>query len=315
MSGVIDLTRVPSPQVVEPLDFETILAAMKTDLLARYPAALDAVVLESEPAAKILEVCAYRELLVRQRVNDAARAIMLAYASGADLDHLAAGKEVARLAGETDARLRLRVQQANHLLAAAGPFGAYVQLALGADASIADVSAYSPAPGQVAVIVLAPQFLPEADVSPDKALLGSAAFPALAVPSGQAVILQGPTDPALLAVLSALNEEDTRPATDAVVVRAPSLKAYAIDATLYLYPGPDAATVLAQAGAALDAYLASVHHISYDVTRAGIIGALWSAGGVQDVALNAPSSNIEAGPADLVLCTGQALRAAAARIQ
>ena len=51
------------------------------------PAAFTALV-ESDPAWTILEVAAYRELLLRQRINDASRAVMLAFATGADLEHL-----------------------------------------------------------------------------------------------------------------------------------------------------------------------------------------------------------------------------------
>ncbi|PJN94872.1 baseplate assembly protein, partial [Amaricoccus sp. HAR-UPW-R2A-40] len=94
--GAIDLSRLPPPDVVERLDFETILGAMKADLIARAPDLAPALALESEPAVKILEVAAYRELLLRARINDAARAVMIATATGADLDHLAALFGVAR---------------------------------------------------------------------------------------------------------------------------------------------------------------------------------------------------------------------------
>ena len=72
----VDLSRLVAPTVVETLDFETIFAAMLADLQAR-DSAFSALV-ESDPAYKILEVAAYRELLIRQRVNDAGRAVMLA---------------------------------------------------------------------------------------------------------------------------------------------------------------------------------------------------------------------------------------------
>ena len=91
----IDLSTLPPPSVVETLDFEAILAAMLADLQARDPAFTALV--ESDPAYKILEVCAYRELLIRQRVNDAARATMLAYATGADLEQIGALFGVTRL--------------------------------------------------------------------------------------------------------------------------------------------------------------------------------------------------------------------------
>lgn len=91
----IDLSQLPAPTIVESLDFESILATMLADLQAREPTFTALV--ESDPAYKILEVCAYRELLIRQRVNDAARGVMLAYATGADLDQIGALFNVKRL--------------------------------------------------------------------------------------------------------------------------------------------------------------------------------------------------------------------------
>ena len=49
-------------------------------------------------------------MLLRNRINIAARGQLLAYAAGTDLDHLAAFYGVERLAGEGDERLRLRIQ-------------------------------------------------------------------------------------------------------------------------------------------------------------------------------------------------------------
>jgi phage-related baseplate assembly protein len=45
----------------------------------------------------LLEENCYRELLLRQRVNEAARAVMVAYSVGSDLDQLAANFNVERL--------------------------------------------------------------------------------------------------------------------------------------------------------------------------------------------------------------------------
>ena len=91
----IDLSRLAAPDVVEVLDYEVILAEMLADLRAR-DSAFTALT-EADPAYKILEVAAYRELLIRQRINEAARSVMLAYAAGADLDQIAANFGVARL--------------------------------------------------------------------------------------------------------------------------------------------------------------------------------------------------------------------------
>ncbi len=87
----IDLSQLPAPDVVEELDFETILAERKATLISLYPeegqdAVARTLALESEPIVKLLQENAYREVIWRQRVNEAARAVMLAYASGSDLD-------------------------------------------------------------------------------------------------------------------------------------------------------------------------------------------------------------------------------------
>ena len=80
----IDLSRLPPPSVVEPLDYEAILASLIGDVRSLFPDfSAD---LESDPVQKVLESFAYRELLGRQRSNDAARSVMLAYATGSDLE-------------------------------------------------------------------------------------------------------------------------------------------------------------------------------------------------------------------------------------
>ena len=76
--SMIDLSTVTAPQVVEALDFEAIFAQLKAELLARLPGVADVLELESEPLTKLIESHAYRELLYRARVNDAARRQLLA---------------------------------------------------------------------------------------------------------------------------------------------------------------------------------------------------------------------------------------------
>lgn len=313
MTAVIDLSRLPAPAVVEALDFETILAAMKTDLLSRDPA-LDASSLESDPSAKILEVCAYRELLLRQRVNDAARAVMLAYSSGADLDHLGAGRETERLDGESDSAFRARIQGAYYRTAAAGPAGAYRQISLAAHASVVDVSVTSLADGQVTVTVLAWHLVDEGQADATAVAQGRAAFPGIAAPAGQVVIIAPAGSAPLLAVQAALNDEFARPLTDAVVVRPPEVRPFTVESTLVLYPGPDSAPVLAESTGDLAAYLASVRRIGYDVTLAGLLDALVVAG-VQNVRLAAPTADLIVGPTQLALCLGVAIQTAEGRTQ
>ncbi len=93
--ATIDLSLLPAPTVVDPLDYESLLADRKATLISLYPeeqreAIARTLTLESEPIVKLLQENAYRELLLRQRVNEAAQAVMLGYASGSDLDQLGA---------------------------------------------------------------------------------------------------------------------------------------------------------------------------------------------------------------------------------
>jgi len=61
-----DLTRLQNPNVIETLDYETIFTHMKEELLRLDPSF--SALLESDPAMKILEIAAWRELLLRQRI-------------------------------------------------------------------------------------------------------------------------------------------------------------------------------------------------------------------------------------------------------
>ena len=105
---MIDLTTLPAPRVVELLSYEAILAAAKADFAERMrphlPNIDDILALESDPVVKLIEAHAYRELLIRARINDAARAHLLAFAAGSDLDQLAALFGVVRMAGQPGRR-------------------------------------------------------------------------------------------------------------------------------------------------------------------------------------------------------------------
>lgn len=77
--AVIDLSQLPALQIDEVPDFEALLAERKAAFVALYPAdEQDAVrrtlELKSELVTKLLQENTYREILVRQRINEAAQA-------------------------------------------------------------------------------------------------------------------------------------------------------------------------------------------------------------------------------------------------
>ena len=255
----VDLSALEPPGVVEALDYETILARMTADLVARDPDFTAWV--ESEPALKLLEVAAYRELLLRQRINDAARAVMLAFAAGADLDHLASLIGVVRTSGESDATLRTRIRAAPTRFSTAGSEASYRFWALSVP-GVEDVQPNSPAPGTVDVHVLAAD---PADGSPSPALVA--------------------------AVAAALSADTVRPLTDTVRAFAGRVQPYTIDATLTIASGPDAETVRRSAAAAVRAYAVSRHRLGVGVPRSALIAALHVVG-VDGVVLAAPAADV-----------------------
>ena len=120
----IDLSKLPAPQIIEELNFETILADMRRKMTELCPD-WTGYALESDPANKVMEVAAYREMLLRQRVNEAARGVMVAFAAGGDLDHLAAFYPEERLPG------------------AAATFRALLKLSAALDVDVTIPSAYT----------------------------------------------------------------------------------------------------------------------------------------------------------------------------
>ena len=122
--AVFDLASLPYPGVVEALDVEAIVTSMRDDLVTRFPAIAGVIDLESEPARKLIEVFAYRELLLRARINDAAQQRMLAFAAASNLDSIAAYYGVNRFEGEDDGSLRRRTQLAPEAMPHGGTVGA-----------------------------------------------------------------------------------------------------------------------------------------------------------------------------------------------
>lgn len=279
MASTIDLSNLPAPDIVEPLSFEVIRAQM----LAALPAEFSALV-ESDPAVKVLEVCAYREVMLRQRVNEAARAVMLAKALGNDLVNLGALFGVDRLVLDPGAPedgvpptlediedYRARIALAPEGYSVAGPIGAYEFHARAADPDVLDVAVDSPAPAEVVVTVLS--------------RLGD-----------------GEPSPELLAtVLAAINADAVRPVGDRVTVQPCEAVAFAIEATLHVLPGPDAAVVLATAQARLGEFLASRRRIGRPVPISGVMAALHIAG-VERVTLAAPLGDVAVDAGQAAYC-------------
>lgn len=291
MSNIIDLSALPFPDVLDTLDFEAELAACKADLLSRDPDLSTVLNYESEPLVKLLQTFAYRQLLKTGQINSKAKALMLAYATGADLDHLAANRGVYRLLiqpanplatppsaaiYESDDALRRRVQLEPEK-AAAGSEGCYLFWSLGADGDVRNIGLDTPTPGFVDVWV--------------QSHVNAVAPPSL-----------------LDKVSSALLPAERRPFSDFVTVKAATPVDWQLDATLILFPGFDTDVVLANAIAAADKYIAQVNNLGYDVVPSGLYAALHQQG-VQRVLLNSPTEQLVLPKSNYARCTGTNINA------
>ena len=317
----VDLSRLPAPAIVEPLDFETIFAASLAQFQAYFPT-FDAAV-ESDPVVKLIQLFAYRELLFRQRVNDTARAVMPAYAIGADLDNLAATFGIERFIlvpgnpeegiapiYEADVDFRRRMVLAPEGYSVAGPAGAYVFHALSADGDVLDASVDSPEPDDIRALVLGVLAANGASgglVTAMTNALNAADWPGDVKVTVLSRTGNGAADGDLLdAVDARLNGNAIRPLTDSVTVQSATIVNFAVIAAITFLSGPDSAVVMAEAQSRLAAYLAATHRLGRDVTRAGIIAAL-HAEGVQNVLLTAPAADVVINRQQAGHCTGVTL--------
>ncbi|WP_337881765.1 baseplate assembly protein [Chromobacterium haemolyticum] len=308
----IDLTQLPAPNVIEELDFETLLQRRKTRLIAAMPADIRAAVtatlaLESEPLTILLQENAYTELILRQRINDAARASLLAYAEKTDLDNRAADYGVQRLlikaanpdttppteaVWEDDERLRYRAQMALEGLSVAGSRGAYLFHTLSASADIADASVDSPTFELAELPADLRQRLPAGAIvltcnysaGLDKPLPGDVAVAVLPKPGAEA-------GPLLERAGQALSAEDVRPLTDRPRLLPGQPQPFIVVATIEPENGPDADVVLSNARQKLDAALAAARRLAGEMPRSAIFAAL-HVPGVRRVELTQPADDI-----------------------
>ena len=258
MTTLNDLASLPTPAVIETLSFETIFTELQGEFQSRYPDY--SALLASDPAIKLLEVAAYREVLLRNRINEAAKASLLAFATGSDLDHLAAFYGVTRLTDETDEALRLRTRQRIIGFANAGGAAHYRYWALSASPEVADVEVDSPEPGRVRISVLA---------KGEEQTVSNAVLDAV-----RAVVLR----------------DDIRVLTDTVEVVPAELMPVAVYARLWLYPDAPLET-LAAIQAVFASTLAACAGLGWDLTRSWIVGQLQRAG-VHKVELLSPTTDI-----------------------
>ena len=289
----VDFSQLAPPDIIESLDFESVYAERKIALIALFPddqkvQISETLERESEPLTKFLQENAYRELVLRNRINTSARALLLAYATKNDLDQVGANFNVVRLVikpadttktpptaavMESDDAFRERIQLAFDTLSVAGPEAAYKKFARDADGRVGDVSVVSPQPAYITLTIL------------------------------QADSLTGAASPELIQIVSnAVTAEDVRPIGDRVTVQSASIINYAINAKLYIGKDPEAATLLQQAIANVTAYATKQKRLGRSIRISAIYAAL-HINGVNRVELISPLTDVVLTPEQASYCT------------
>lgn len=312
MSTMIDLSQLPAPACVATLDFAAARDALLDDYTTRMQAVLNDSTfprpLVADPVYQVLSAVAYRLVLKRQEFNEACQATMLAYATGSDLDQIGGNFGVLRLVVtpeddsttpvtpallESDARFRQRIQMAMEAWTTAGSRGSYDYHCRSASAAVRDVYITCPTFSVVSgngVLTL---------VVNDAARLDNPMPGDVAI----TLLLEAGSDQASIhaAVAAALDPDTVIPLTDNPRLLAAEIIDYALDVTLWLYPGPAAAPVIAAATAALEAYTAAHCLLGNDIALSGLHAAAHQPG-VQRVGLNL-SDTITVQPWQAARCT------------
>lgn len=316
-----DLSQLPIPTVRELLDYETLLAERCAELNALYPlvfaegqpvlkaaeliqteterywkiplnegAGLYYLDLDSDPATRLLQADTYRELLLRNRVNQAALATMPMFAVGADLDHIGVRYGIHRLTVipaanslpavmETDLAYRKRILLALEGFARGGSQGWYLFNAFNSSGLVKDAAVYSPSPCEIIITILSHEGN------------GSASVELLSI------------------VQTHIESRHTRVLGDRITVRSAEIVPYTLTADIYFYPGPGTEAVLASINTAWLAYRSRSERIGHWITQSGLDAALHQMG-VYRAVVNTPAAlPLQIASHQAPYCTGFSVRA------
>ncbi len=209
-----------------------------------------------DPAWRVVRSTAYREMLLRYEIDQAAKQLTLAHAKGAALDHIGITyHRTPRKQDELDDIYRERIALSPEGVSVAGPKNAYIYHGLSAHNDIKDVAFFSPLPNDVELTILS------------KIADGTA------------------SNNLLTAVKNAVNAERVRAQGDRVIAKSAEILTYTIVAHLILNDGFNQLTVISQAQEAASEYVTKQHMLGSRVVESAVHHALHVAG-VKEVQLD-----------------------------
>lgn len=295
--GVIELSQLPPFTVLEAISSDTIIQQRMAKLILIWQhndppnsAQYDVGNLEFDPIKINQECSAYFETLVRNRVNQACRAVTLAFAVGGNLDAIASRYPggMPRLLNEGDDAYRTRIWLSPNALSPNGLYESYVFYAFTAAAiagtPLRDCQVLSsPGKPNVAITIMA-------DGSPIIALQDgngeyTGEFSASPVPT--------PSNTLITSVYSYITAsgEGRKGLTDVVSVNGPKIVFVDYKIRVLLYPGWDVGEAMQGLYPALAALLESQRYLGFSHTLAAI-DAVLKVSGVFNVLVDSPAHDV-----------------------
>ena len=280
--------------VLQEIDTEDILSARMQRLKALWAsydpplaAQYDVEGLEFDPIKINQEASTYFELMLRDRVNQAARSVTLAYAIGSDLDAIATRYPggIPRLEGESDDRYRRRIWLSPNTLSPHGTAEAYEYWALTALPALRDVTA---------IRHVAHDYYPTILIT---CLMGAE----YADPK--------PSQEQLVIIRSYIQSLSRQGLTDVISVNPPKVKEieYVID--VYLYPGSSPDQVLTKIEGNLEKLILDQYWLGHDHNHTAIHAAC-ALSGVHHIHVVEPAEDVNVDLDWIVKVTGVTLRLA-----
>lgn len=257
----------------QPVTAEAVLVQTNSERYWKVPvddnASLYYVDLPSDPVNRLLAVDTYRELQQITRINTNVLSVMPAYASGADLEHIASRYGIHRLTIteatdtteavlETDSALRRRMMLVIEGYARGGSVGWYLFNALSASGLVKDALITSPSPCEIIITILSH----DGDGTASAELLDD--------------------------VKQYIFGRYTRVLGDNITVQSAEVIHYAINATIEFYAGPSAALSTDDIKISVEGYREQSEKIGHIIAQSGIDQALHRPG-VYRAIVNTPS--------------------------
>lgn len=306
--SVIQPELLPAMRVLESVDTEQILSNRMSQLVTIWnqhdppnAAVYDVGALEFDPIRINQELNTYFELLLRDRVNQACRAITLAFATGSDLDAVASRYPggLPRLTDETDDHYRRRIWLAPNTMSPNGVAESYQFWALtAANGLLRDASAIKIRPDlkdDPIVIVSCLASGIETKLVPN--LFSGNMNRTVTVISNPR-----PATADLLSIREYVLDETRLAMTDVVSINEPKVKTISYHVKVWLYPGPETATVIDAVTQALIDLVINRYWLGFDHTRMAIAAAC-SQVGVYNVNIVSPAEDVFVDPDSVVQVT------------